>query len=194
MGLGAYPANDRQFIDMLGMHGSYRANMALSHCDLLIAVGSRFDDRVTGKLSEFSPLSKKIHIDVDPTSIDKNVKVDAHVLGDMKTILEALTKSAGSHDYDEWYDQLDSWHGKHPLAFKQNPNGPILPQFAVDEIYRSPRATPSSLPRWVSTRCGRPSITASTSHADGSPPAGWGPWVSGSRPPSGPPSLIRTPR
>jgi len=136
MGLGAYPANDRQFIDMLGMHGSYRANMALSHCDLLIAIGSRFDDRVTGKLSEFSPLSKKIHIDVDPTSIDKNVKVDAHVLGDMKTILEALTKSAGSHDYDEWYEQLDSWHGKHPLAFKQNPNGPILPQFAVDEIYR----------------------------------------------------------
>ena len=136
MGLGAYPANDRQFIDMLGMHGSYRANMALSHCDLLIAIGSRFDDRVTGKLSEFSPLSKKIHIDVDPTSIDKNVKVDAHVLGDMRTILEALTKTAGSHDYDEWYDQLDAWHGKHPLAFKQDPNGPIMPQFAVDEIYR----------------------------------------------------------
>ncbi len=136
MGLGAYPANDRQFIDMLGMHGSYRANMALTHCDLLIAVGSRFDDRVTGKLSEFSPLSKKIHIDVDPTSIGKNVKVDAHVLGDMRTILESLTKTAGSHDYDEWYDQLDAWHQKHPLAFKQDPNGPILPQFAVDEIYR----------------------------------------------------------
>ncbi len=136
MGLGAYPANDRQFIDMLGMHGSYRANMALSHCDLLIAVGSRFDDRVTGKISEFSPLSKKIHIDVDPTSIDKNVKVDAHVLGDMRIILDTLSKKVGSHDYDEWYDQLDAWHKKYPLAFKQDPNGPILPQFAVDEIYR----------------------------------------------------------
>jgi acetolactate synthase-1/2/3 large subunit len=136
MGLGAYPAQDRQFIDMLGMHGSYRANMALTQCDLLIAIGSRFDDRVTGKISEFSPLSKKIHIDVDPTSIDKNVKVDAHVLGDMKTVLEFLTKSAGSKDYEEWYDQLDAWHGKHPLAYKQDPNGPILPQFAVDEIHR----------------------------------------------------------
>jgi acetolactate synthase-1/2/3 large subunit len=136
MGLGGYPANDRQFIDMLGMHGSYRANMALSHCDLLIAVGARFDDRVTGKLSEFSPLSKKVHIDVDPTSIDKNVKVDAHVLGDMRTILEILAKKAGTNDYDEWYDQLDAWHQKHPLAYKQDPKGAIMPQFAVDEIYR----------------------------------------------------------
>jgi acetolactate synthase I/II/III large subunit len=136
MGLGAYPANDRQFIDMLGMHGSYRANLALTHCDLLIAIGSRFDDRVTGKLSEFSPYSKKIHIDVDPTSIGKNVKVDAHVLGDMNAILSSLTKQVGSHDYDAWYDELDGWHKKHPLAYKQDPNGKILPQFAVDEIYR----------------------------------------------------------
>ncbi len=136
MGLGAYPANDRQFIDMLGMHGSYRANMALTYCDLLIAVGTRFDDRVTGKLSEFSPNSKKIHIDVDPTSIGKNVQVDAHVLGDMNAILGTLTKQVGSHDYDEWYDQIDGWQKKNPLAYKQDPNGPILPQFAVDEIYR----------------------------------------------------------
>lgn len=137
MGLGAFPANNRQFIDMLGMHGSYRANMALTHCDLLIAIGSRFDDRVTGKISEFSPHSKKIHIDVDPTSIGKNVKVDIHTLGDMNAILAALTKLAGTKDYDEWYDELDAWHKKHPLAlFKQDPNGPILPQFVVDEVYR----------------------------------------------------------
>ncbi len=136
MGLGAYPASDRQFIDMLGMHGSYRANMALTHCDLLIAIGSRFDDRVTGKLSEFSPNSKKVHIDVDPTSIGKNVKVDAHVLGDMRFILKDLTKKVGTKEYDAWYDELDGWNHKHPLAYKQDPKGPVLPQFAIDEIYR----------------------------------------------------------
>ena len=136
MGLGAYPATDRQFIDMLGMHGSYRANMALTHCDLLLAIGSRFDDRVTGKLSEFSPHSKKAHIDVDPTSIGKNVKVDAHVLGDMRFILKDLTKKVGSKDYDAWYDELDSWHTNHPLAYQQDSKGPVLPQFAIDEIYR----------------------------------------------------------
>jgi len=136
MGLGAYPGTDRQFIDMLGMHGSYRANMALTHCDLLIAIGSRFDDRVTGKISEFSPHSKKVHIDVDPTSIGKNVKVDAHVLGDMKFILKDLTKQVGSKDYDEWYAELDNWNTKHPLAFKQDTKGIVLPQFAIHEIYR----------------------------------------------------------
>ena len=136
MGLGAYPAGDRQFIDMLGMHGSYRDNMALNYCDLLIAIGSRFDDRVTGKLSEFSPHSKKIHIDVDPTSIGKNVKVEAHTLGDMNTILAALTKQSVSKEYEGWYDELDAWQKKHPLAYQQNPGGKVLPQFAVDEIYR----------------------------------------------------------
>ena len=137
MGLGAYPANDRQFIDMLGMHGSYRANMALTYCDLLIAIGSRFDDRVTGKLSEFSPTSKKVHIDIDPTSIGKNVHVDAHVLGDMNSILASLIKQVGSQDYDEWYDQIDGWQKKHPLiAYNQKPNAPVLPQFVVDEIFR----------------------------------------------------------
>jgi len=136
MGLGAYPANDRQFIDMLGMHGSYRANMALTHCDLLIAIGSRFDDRVTGKLSEFSPGSKKVHIDIDPTSIGKNVNVEAHVLGDMNTILASLIKQVGSQDYDEWYDQIEGWQKKHPLiAYNQKPAGPVLPQFVVDEIF-----------------------------------------------------------
>jgi acetolactate synthase-1/2/3 large subunit len=137
MGLGAYPANDRQFIDMLGMHGSYRANMALTHCDLLIAIGSRFDDRVTGKLSEFSPTSKKVHIDIDPTSIGKNVNVEAHVLGDMNTILASLVKQVGSQDYDEWYDQIEGWQKKHPLtAYDQKPTAPVLPQFVVDEIFR----------------------------------------------------------
>ncbi len=136
MGLGAYPAKDRQFVDMLGMHGSYRANLASTHCDLLIAIGARFDDRVTGKLAEFSPNSKKVHIDVDPTSIGKNVAVDAHVLGDMTTILNALTKAVGTSEYEAWYADLDRWHEKHPLAFQQDPKGKVKPQFAVKEIHR----------------------------------------------------------
>jgi acetolactate synthase I/II/III large subunit len=136
LGLGAYPSKDRQFVDMLGMHGSYRANMAVTHCDLLLAIGSRFDDRVAGKLAEFAPNAKKIHLDVDPTSVGKNIRMDAHALGDMSTILNALTKACGTSDYDEWYSHLDGWHKKHPFAFKQDPQGPIKPQFAIQEIHR----------------------------------------------------------
>jgi acetolactate synthase-1/2/3 large subunit len=121
---------------MLGMHGSYRANMAVTQCDLLLAVGVRFDDRVTGKLAEFAPHAKKIHLDVDPTSIDKNIPVDVHALGDLTAMLHTLGRMCGTADYDEWYDQLDSWHQKHPLDFKQDPKGPVKPQFAVKEIHR----------------------------------------------------------
>jgi acetolactate synthase-1/2/3 large subunit len=136
MGLGAFPAKDRHFVDMLGMHGSYRANMAATHCDLLIAVGARFDDRVTGKLSEFAPHAKKIHIDVDPTSIGKNVDVDAFALGELNAILAALTRMVGTSDYGEWYQQLDAWHQKHPFQYQTSPSGLLKPQFAVEEMHR----------------------------------------------------------
>jgi acetolactate synthase-1/2/3 large subunit len=136
MGLGSFPGSDKQFIDMLGMHGSYRANMAVMECDLLIAIGSRFDDRVTGKLSEFSPQSKKVHIDVDPTSIGKNVPVDVSILGNLKTILKRLTQLSHYQEYKEWYQQLNEWNAKHPFGFDQKPNQKILPQFAISEIFR----------------------------------------------------------
>lgn len=136
MGLGAYPSKDRQFVDMLGMHGSFRANMASTQCDLLIAIGARFDDRVTGKLSEFAPHAKKVHIDVDPTSIGKNVAVDAFALGDMNTILAGLTRLCGTSDYDDWYQQLDAWHQKHPFTYSRSGTGPTKPQFVVEEIHR----------------------------------------------------------
>lgn len=136
MGLGAYPGDDRQFIDMLGMHGSYRANMALTHCDLLIAVGARFDDRVTGKLSAFSPHSKKVHIDIDPSSVGKNVGVDAWIVGEMKGVLRELIKRVGTNEYEDWYEQIEKWGKEHPLAFQQPPEGPIKPQFVISEIYR----------------------------------------------------------
>ena len=90
MGLGAFPASDPQFLGMVGMHGTYEANMAMHDCDLMIAVGARFDDRVTGRLNAFSPGSKKIHIDIDPSSINKNVRVDVPIIGDAGEVLAAL--------------------------------------------------------------------------------------------------------
>ena len=89
-GLGAFPGNDNQFLGMLGMHGTYEANNAMHDCDLMINIGARFDDRITGKIDEFSPKSKKIHIDIDPSSINKNVKVDLAIVGDVKIVLEKL--------------------------------------------------------------------------------------------------------
>ncbi len=136
MGLGAFPAHDRQFIDMLGMHGSYRANMAVTNCDLLLAIGARFDDRVTGKINEFAPRARKVHLDVDPTSINKNVGVDVHVLGDLTRMLKELTARIPKKAYTEWWSDLDEWNRKHPLAYRQDPKGPILPQFVIETIYR----------------------------------------------------------
>ena len=136
MGLGAFPAHDRQFIDMLGMHGSYRANMAVTHCDLLLAIGARFDDRVTGKISEFASKARKVHLDVDPTSINKNVEVDLHVLGDLTRMLRELAARVPKKAYAEWWGQLDGWERKHPLAYRQETKGAVLPQFVIDTVYQ----------------------------------------------------------
>src|SRR6202008_2065550 len=92
MGLGSFPASDKQFLGMLGMHGTYEANLAMYHCDVMINIGARFDDRITGKLAEFSPKSKKIHVDIDPSSINKNVRVDLPVVGDAGQVLEDLIR------------------------------------------------------------------------------------------------------
>src|SRR3546814_175636 len=92
MGLGAYPASDRQFLGMVGMHGMYEANLAMHDCDLMINIGARFDDRVTGRIAAFSPGSKKIHVDIDPSSVNKNVRVDLPIIGDVASLLEDLHK------------------------------------------------------------------------------------------------------
>jgi len=139
MGLGAYPATDPQFVDMLGMHGSFRANMAVTHCDLLLAIGARFDDRVTGRISEFAPKAKKVHLDVDPTSINKNVKVDLHVLGDLRKMLKGLTARCSRKSHGEWWAELEEWQRAHPLSYRQEAVGTVLPQFVVDEVYRLTR-------------------------------------------------------
>jgi len=141
MGLGAFPAADRQWLGMLGMHGTWEANWAMHDCDLMIAVGARFDDRITGRLDAFSPGSKKIHIDVDPSSINKNVKVDLAIVGDCAHVLEDMVRlwraSAVVPDKKAlagWWDEIGTWRKKNSLAFR-NSNEIIKPQFAIQRLY-----------------------------------------------------------
>ena len=140
MGLGCFPGDDPQFIQMLGMHGSYEANMAMHDCDLLIAVGARFDDRITGRLDKFSPNATVIHIDVDPSSISKNIKAHIPIHGDVKAALNKLSEEIISKDLkpkniDKWWGQINEWRKKD--SFKYNQESEIIkPQFVVDSLYK----------------------------------------------------------
>jgi acetolactate synthase-1/2/3 large subunit len=141
MGLGAFPAADRQWLGMLGMHGTWEANWSMHDCDLMIAVGSRFDDRITGRLDAFSPGSKKIHIDIDPSSINKNVKVDMPIVGDCGHVLEdmlQLWRDIGAKSdkkaLDAWWAQIGKWRAKNSLAYR-NSNEIIKPQYAIQRLY-----------------------------------------------------------
>ena len=141
MGLGCFPALDKQFIGMLGMHGTYEANLAMHDSDLIIAVGSRFDDRVTGNLSKFSPYAKKIHIDIDPSSINKNVKVDISLIGDVEKIARAIYLEVqksnffnNSNNLKNWWLQIANWQKKNCLGYKKV-NYPIKPQHAIKRLY-----------------------------------------------------------
>src|ERR1700731_2449584 len=145
MGLGAYPASDRQWLGMLGMHGSFQANNAMHDCDLMITVGARFDDRITGRLDAFSPHSKKIHIDIDPSSINKNVKVDLGIIGDCAQPLEDMVRlwRTGAAKADpaalaKWWGHIDQWRAKNSFAFR-NSNKIIKPQHAVRRLYELTR-------------------------------------------------------
>jgi len=141
MGLGAYPASDRQFLGMLGMHGMYEANLAMHQCDVMIAIGSRFDDRVTGRLDAFSPNSKKIHVDIDPSSINKNVRVDVPVVGDCANVLEEMIRiwKARQAQPDkkalaDWWRQIGEWRARDCLKYK--PSKEIIkPQYALERLY-----------------------------------------------------------
>ena len=143
-GLGCYPGEDNQFLGMLGMHGTYEANNAMHDCDLLINIGARFDDRITGKVDEFSPHSKKIHIDIDPSSINKNVKVDLAVVGDVKKVLKTLVKTfkkknpnfekSNKQKISKWWSQIQKWRTKNSLNFI-NSTKVIKPQHAVQRLY-----------------------------------------------------------
>lgn len=142
MGLGAFPGEHPLSMGMMGMHGTYCANMAVHYSDLVIAVGARFDDRVTGKVSEFCPFAKVIHIDIDPTSIRKNIHVDIPIVGDCKAVLRELnqilraTVNGNQKDLRKpWWDQIREWQQAHPLAYQQDPDGAIKPQHVVRRLY-----------------------------------------------------------
>jgi acetolactate synthase-1/2/3 large subunit len=150
MGLGAYPASDPQFLGMLGMHGTYEANLAMHGCDVLLNVGARFDDRVTGRLNAFSPGSRKIHIDIDPSSINKNVAVEVPVLADAGSALRALNaawrKDSASLDRPalaRWWREIDAWRGKDCLRFtqKMTKGAVIKPQYAIKRLHELTRDT-----------------------------------------------------
>jgi acetolactate synthase-1/2/3 large subunit len=145
MGLGAYPASDRQWLGMLGMHGTYEANLAMNRCDVMIAVGARFDDRVTGRLDAFSPGSKKVHIDIDPSSINKNVRVDVPIVGDCAQVLEAMLalwkqrqKKIDPLALSTWWVQIEAWRARRSLAYR-NSEEVIKPQYAVERLYQLTR-------------------------------------------------------
>lgn len=142
MGLGSYPATDSQFVGMLGMHGTYEANMAMHDCDLLIAIGARFDDRVTGKLSEFCPDCKIIHIDVDPASISKNVRVDIPIVGEVKPVLEEMIalikgdkKKPQKKAIKAWWKQIEEWRSVDCLRYDRE-SDLIKPQFVIEQLYQ----------------------------------------------------------
>ncbi|MEK9671711.1 MAG: acetolactate synthase 3 large subunit [Rhodospirillaceae bacterium] len=141
MGLGAYPASDKQFVGMLGMHGTYEANLAMHGCDAMICVGARFDDRITGRLDAFSPNSKKVHIDIDPSAINKNVAVDISIIGDVGRVLAEMVKiwKAEKPKQDKaalkkWWGQIDEWRSRKCLDYAPSDNI-IKPQFAIQRLY-----------------------------------------------------------
>lgn len=143
MGLGSFPGNDPLCLGMLGMHGTYSANMAVNTCDLLIAVGVRFDDRVTGKLETFAPEAKIVHVDIDPTSIRKNVSVDVPIVADCKLALESLKEEFGDPEEVEvlkqrttsWRDKIRAWSEEHPLTYKRGEGGAVKPQYVLETLY-----------------------------------------------------------
>ena len=141
MGLGAYAAADPQWLGMLGMHGTYEANLAMHDCDVMICIGARFDDRITGRLDAFSPGSKKIHVDIDPSSINKNVKVDIPIIGDCAHVLEDMVRlwrsgamQAEKRALEVWWKQIETWRSRKSLAYR-NSNEIIKPQYAIQRLY-----------------------------------------------------------
>ena len=143
-GLGCYPGEDDQFLGMLGMHGTYEANNAMHDCDLMINIGARFDDRITGMVNKFSPGSKKIHIDIDPSSINKVVKVDVGIVGDACNVMNDMAesikkkypgfKNSNKEQISKWWEQINVWREKKSLSFRSSKTT-IMPQYAVQRLY-----------------------------------------------------------
>ncbi len=142
MGLGAFPAPHDQWLGMLGMHGTRTANYAMDNADLILAIGARFDDRITGKLSEFAPRAKFVHVDVDPAEISKNVPAHIPIVGDAKDVLAKLTREyralkADSGRLDDWWKQLRAWQTEYPLGYEDSTDSEIKPQFMIEAMYEA---------------------------------------------------------
>jgi acetolactate synthase-1/2/3 large subunit len=162
MGLGAYPASDPQFLGMLGMHGTYEANLTMHGADVMLNLGARFDDRVTGRLNAFSPGSKKIHADIDPSSINKSVAVDVAIIGDATATLRALITAWRADEIRQnreplakWWQQIDVWRAKQSMRFTQlrDPGSIIKPQYAIERLYKATRASPKDT--YITTEVGQ---------------------------------------
>jgi acetolactate synthase-1/2/3 large subunit len=141
MGLGAFPASSDRFLGMLGMHGTFTANAAMDNADLIVAIGARFDDRITGKLDEFAPNAKIIHIDIDPAEISKNIGAHIPIVGDVKQVLPKLTREyralqTDSARTENWWTQIRSWQENHPLFYEPGKDGEIKPQFMIETLHR----------------------------------------------------------
>ncbi|HEX3969684.1 MAG TPA: acetolactate synthase 3 large subunit [Stellaceae bacterium] len=157
MGLGAFPAADRRYLGLVGMHGTYEANLAMHDCDVMINVGARFDDRVTGNVTKFSPGSKKIHIDIDPSNINKNIRVDVPVVGDCAKVLEALIATLKAKRFaadhaalGKWWKQIETWRKRDCLHYEQD-DKIIKPQYAIDRLH----ALTSDRDTYITTEVGQ---------------------------------------
>jgi acetolactate synthase-1/2/3 large subunit len=157
MGLGAYPASGKSWLGMLGMHGLYEANLAMHGCDLMINVGARFDDRITGRIADFSPRSKKAHIDIDPSSINKVIHVDVPILGDVAHVLEDLLKvwkargrKTNREAVAKWWGQIDTWKARRCLAYTPS-TATIKPQYALERL----EALTRGMDRYITTEVGQ---------------------------------------
>jgi acetolactate synthase-1/2/3 large subunit len=156
MGLGAYPASGRNWVGMLGMHGSYEANMAMHDCDVMVCIGARFDDRITGRLNAFSPNSRKIHIDIDPSSLNKNVHTEIAIIGDAGRVLEDMvrlwraTSKTDKKLLYPWWEQIARWRARDSFAYRMN-NDVIMPQYAIQRLY----ALTKDMDTYITTEVGQ---------------------------------------
>jgi acetolactate synthase-1/2/3 large subunit len=180
MGKGAFPETHELSLGMLGMHGTEYANYAVNETDLLIAVGARFDDRVTGKLDAFARKAKVIHIDIDPAEISKNIYAHIPIVGDARQIVRELLKIVEPRPADAWTEELMARRNAFPLSYDPASHS-LYPQFVIEEIWRHTNGQAISPPTWASIRCGRRSITAAPSRASGSLRGAWARWASASR-------------
>ncbi|MET3612198.1 acetolactate synthase-1/2/3 large subunit [Rhizobium aquaticum] len=157
MGLGSYPASGKNWLGMLGMHGTYEANMAMHDCDVMVCIGARFDDRITGRLNAFSPNSKKIHIDIDPSSVNKTVRVDVPIIGDVGRVLEdmvrlwrATANKADKSHLKDWWENIARWRARNSLAYRPN-DDVIMPQYAIQRLYEKTK----HLDTYITTEVGQ---------------------------------------